>query len=177
VHGAVPGRFPIRVEAFEARRFNADGLPQGAEILVDAYLVPDASTISVASDAAGDFVVSWLSPGRDGSGLGVYARRYGADGVPRDDAFRVNTYITGDQAYQSVASDPRGNFVVTWSSDGQDGSGFGVYAQRYIATAPASMLAALSRLSPPEIFGDAPVQDKQIRAASNDPLTTLLGGT
>jgi hypothetical protein len=29
--------------------------------------------------------------------------------------------------------DAAGNFVVTWSSYGQDGSGSGIYAQRYNA--------------------------------------------
>ena len=43
--------------------------------------------------------------------------------------FRVNTYTTSTQASPSVASDPNGNFVVVWQSDGQDGSGYGVYGQ------------------------------------------------
>ena len=30
-----------------------------------------------------------------------------------------------------VAMDPDGNFVIAWSSFNQDGSGWGVYAQRY----------------------------------------------
>ena len=30
-----------------------------------------------------------------------------------------------------------GGFVVTWTSDGQDGSGYGVYGQRYSSTGAA----------------------------------------
>lgn len=53
--------------------------------------------------------------------------------------FLVNTFITNAQvtffeSQQAVAADADGDFVVTWSSFGQD-SGFtwGVYAQRYDA--------------------------------------------
>src|SRR5688572_1698217 len=57
--------------------------------------------------------------------------------------FRVNTFTTGAQrtvaeAPQSLATDADGEFVVTWSSDGQDGSGYGIFAQRYNAAGTAS---------------------------------------
>jgi hypothetical protein len=50
--------------------------------------------------------------------------------------FQVNTYTTGDQgtgyfAGRLVASDANGNFVVVWNSDDQDGSGDGIFGQRY----------------------------------------------
>ncbi len=45
--------------------------------------------------------------------------------------FQVNTYTANDQADPSVGMDPSGNFVIAWHSLGQDGSGPGVYAQRY----------------------------------------------
>lgn len=48
--------------------------------------------------------------------------------------FRVNSFTTGDQFAPAVASDRAGNFVVVWTSDGQDGSVQGIYAQRYAAT-------------------------------------------
>src|SRR5262245_14982181 len=44
--------------------------------------------------------------------------------------FQVNTYTGSQQATPSVAMDANGNFVITWHSD-QDGSGTGIYAQRY----------------------------------------------
>jgi len=45
--------------------------------------------------------------------------------------FRVNSFTTGDQEYPAVAVDGQGRFVVTWDSAGQDGSGSGVFAQRF----------------------------------------------
>jgi len=39
--------------------------------------------------------------------------------------FQVNTYTTGAQYFPSVAMDATGNFVVVWTSSGQDGDGPG----------------------------------------------------
>ena len=36
-----------------------------------------------------------------------------------------------------MASDPSGNYVVTWASKNQDGDGWGIYAQRYNAAGAA----------------------------------------
>ena len=45
--------------------------------------------------------------------------------------FMVNTYTSSTQNQPSVAADADGDFVVIWQSDGQDGSGYGIYGQRY----------------------------------------------
>ncbi|MCS6622547.1 Ig-like domain-containing protein [Roseibacterium beibuensis] len=44
---------------------------------------------------------------------------------------RVNAYTTGTQSQSSVAALADGGYLITWVSAGQDGSGTGVYAQRY----------------------------------------------
>jgi hypothetical protein len=84
-------------------------------------------------DAAGNFVMCWNSREQDGSGYGVYAQRYSAAGVKQDAAFPINSYTSGSQYGTSVAMDAGGDFVVTWQSAYQDGSVYGVYAQRYNA--------------------------------------------
>src|SRR5262249_30725790 len=89
---------------------------------------------SVAMDASGDFVVTWQSNVRDGSGYGIYAQRYDAAGVAQGGEFAVSSYITGAQTTPSVAMDANGDFVVAWQSSGQDGLGYGIYAQAYHAT-------------------------------------------
>ncbi|WP_173977550.1 DUF4347 domain-containing protein, partial [Magnetospirillum sp. LM-5] len=43
----------------------------------------------------------------------------------------VNTYATGEQKNASVAALADGGYVVMWESIGEDGSGSGVYGQRY----------------------------------------------
>jgi len=120
-----------------AQRYNSVGTPMGTEFRVNAYTTGDQSSPAVAMDAAGNFVVVWVSAGQDGSGDGVYARLYRSDGATVVSEFRVNTYTTGGQSAPEAAMDAAGNLVVVWASDGQDGSGFGVYAQRYDAAGAA----------------------------------------
>ena len=114
-----------------AQRYNSGGVAEGTEFLVNSTVSNDQLNPAVAMDAAGDFVVTWTSAGQDGSGYGVYAQRYNAAAVAQGNEFLVNTTTLGDQQSSTVAMDAAGNFVVTWSSYGQDGDGWGVYAQRY----------------------------------------------
>lgn len=50
---------------------------------------------------------------------------------------RVNSKIGGNQTDPAVAMDADGDHVVVWTSDNQDGSGKGIYAQRYDETGAA----------------------------------------
>jgi VCBS repeat-containing protein len=86
---------------------------------------------AVLSD--GSYIVVTSSQGRDGSGYGISAQRFGAGGTPLTGEFQVNTTTAGDQTGASVISLADG-FIVTWDSAGQDGSGSGVYAQRFDAS-------------------------------------------
>jgi len=54
-----------------------------------------------------------------------------AQGDTADTEFLVNTETTNSQSGSSIALDADGDFVIAWQSQGQDGSGYGVYAQRY----------------------------------------------
>ena len=111
-------------------------LAYAPEVLVNTYTTGAQQSTSsgqkaVATDLAGNSVIVWASSGQDGSGWGVYAQRYNSSGVAVGGEFRVNTATSGDQLDPAVAMDSFGNFVVTWSFKGQDGSGWGIYAQRY----------------------------------------------
>ena len=63
--------------------------------------------------------------------------------VPLGREFAVNTHTAGSQEFFpeaacAVAAADDGSFVVTWSSSGQDGSSWGVYAQRFDAAGAKS---------------------------------------
>jgi hypothetical protein len=116
------------------QRYDATGTPQGGEQRVNTYTTGDQGLPSVAVDASGNFVVVWQSYTQDGSGYGVFARRYDATGMPQGSEFQVNSVTTYSQFSPSVASDGAGNFVVVWTSYGQDGSGAGVFRQRFDAS-------------------------------------------
>ena len=107
--------------------------PVGSEFRANTYTSSDQIFSSVTALNDGGFVVTWSSDGQDGSGYGIYGQRYAADGTPVGSEFRANTYTTSDQIYSSVTALNDGGFVVTWSSFGQDGSGWGIYGQRYAA--------------------------------------------
>jgi len=114
------------------QRFDASGVPQGSEFQVDSYT--GGSNPAVASDANGNFVVVWVSGFQDGNGAGVFGQRFNASGVPQGSEFEANSYTTGHQNYTKIASDAGGNFVVVWQSLGQDGSGRGIFGQRFNAS-------------------------------------------
>ena len=119
------------------QRFAADGTKQGDEFRVNSETLYDQDHPGVAMDETGDFVVVWQSFGQEGWDLDVRAQRYAADGASQGDEFRVNTYAGSSQQNPVVVMDAAGDFVVVWESYGQDGSGTGVYAQRYAADGAA----------------------------------------
>ncbi|MGE5142868.1 MAG: S-layer homology domain-containing protein [Acidobacteriota bacterium] len=114
-----------------AQRYDATGAAQGGEFPVNTYTTGNQSRPSVAMDPAGDFVVVWQSANQDGSNWGVFGQRFNAAGAAQGSEFQANTYTTGSQYAPSVAMDSTGNFVVAWQSYGQDGSGYGITAQRF----------------------------------------------
>jgi hypothetical protein len=121
-----------------AQRYNAAGVAVGSEFRVNTFTTDNQRLPAVAMDGAGNFVVTWQSYGQDGSGLEIYAQRYDAAGVAVGSEFRVNTFTTGHQSNPAVAVDGAGDFVVTWQSDGHDGSSEpNIYAQRYTAAGVA----------------------------------------
>jgi phosphoheptose isomerase len=113
-----------------ARRFDAAGMPQAAELQINTFTSGGQITPAVALDGDGDFVITWVSGGQDGSDSGVFARRFDAAGAPQDAEFQVNTYTTNAQNLPAVALTAGGDFVVAWQSP-QDGSQVGIFAQRF----------------------------------------------
>jgi len=105
-----------------ARRFDSGGAPISEPVPIalgetcDLCLV---GSLDVASAWDGRFVVVWMdTQGADGSGDGVFARRFGADGEPLGDPFVVSETTAGSQIYPAVAADRFGNFVVLWTATG-----------------------------------------------------------
>jgi hypothetical protein len=134
----------------------------GPEFQVNSYTTDLQSGPSVAALSGGGFVVTWTSDGQDGSGYGIYGRRYDALGHVGG-AFKVNTYTASDQGEPSVTALRGGGFVVTWSSYGQDGSSYGVYGQRYSLTGARDGI-------------EFPVNTYAVGAQSNVSVASLSGG-
>lgn len=122
-----------------ARRFrNSSGSTRGDDLKINTTVVTgDQVNPQIAALSDGGYVVVWEDQGgADGSGRGVYAQRVTISGSTgtgtlSGSASLVNTTTAGDQKEAAVAALRDGGFVVTWTAAGQDGSGTGIYAQRY----------------------------------------------
>ncbi|MBD0865026.1 MAG: hypothetical protein GDA36_05155, partial [Rhodobacteraceae bacterium] len=121
------------------QRYDADGNMMGDEFRVSAHLKEEWDpSITALSD--GGFVVTWESDDPDArysSSDSVFGQRYDAQGKAVGNEFQVNTYSKGNQRDSSVVALSDGGFVVTWRSHDQDGSGTGIFGQRYDAQGKA----------------------------------------
>ena len=126
------------VDGIYAQRYNASGSAVGVEFRVNSQTAGYQNDPAITSLADGGFVIAWTDQnGSDGSGYGVYAQRYDASGLAQGAQFRVNTATSSTQEQVSLAGFAGGGFVATWTSYSQDGSGNGVYAQRFDAAGAA----------------------------------------
>jgi hypothetical protein len=125
-HSPTAGTSEIR-----GQRFERDGSRLGAEFVVDAGGSGESYYANLAIAPHGTFVVVWTGGALTGD-ANVYGRIFDASANPLGAAFRVNEATTGTQTVPRVAMDRRGVFVVVWQDrDGRDGSGHGVFAQRF----------------------------------------------
>ena len=88
----------------------------------------------------------------DGSGDGIYARRYDAAGNALGDEFRVNEASSSEQRSPDIAATGDGGFVITWRDHGGDD----IYAQKFDA-AGARVDGQVQISSPATYSDDAPV--------------------
>jgi len=127
-----PGTF----DSIFAERYNASGIEQGTFFQVNTFGASDQQDPSVSMDSAGDFAIAWQSNNQDGDSWGIYARGYSAAGAAQGAELKINSYTTGSQTSPSVAMDSTGDFVVAWTSNGQDRSYNGAYAHRFKLSVP-----------------------------------------
>ena len=127
------------IDGVFGQRYASSGAPLGTEFRVNTFTTSYQRSPSVAADAAGNFVVTWHGVG-SGYEVGVFGQRYDSSGTPLGSDFRVNTYTPNNQQLPSVVADPSGDFVVVWQSAAQDGSGLGVFGQRYRPILPVELM-------------------------------------
>ncbi len=120
-----------------ARVFGAKGVAVGGETLVHDVFQPNQGAANVIVLESGDFVVAWSGRGRDGSDVGMFGQLHNSTGVPIGDNFQINTFSIGEQSRVTLSALKDGGFIAAWESAGQDGSGLGIYAQRYDSSASA----------------------------------------
>lgn len=121
----------------KSQLFTASGAPSGPELTVNTITAGAQAFCDVAALADGGYVVTWQSFETFGNTWGIYARRFDAQGEPLDTPFfggqfKVDSYGNRNQTDPSIVATEDGGFTIAWTSEFQDGSGTGVYAQRYL---------------------------------------------
>ena len=117
-----------------AQRYDDEGVAQGGETQINTYHIDKQTVPVVTALLDGGYVIAWQSTAEDGSGNGIYAQQYDADGNVVGGETHVSNETADDQSRPVVASLSDGGYVVTWMSHGQDGDDWGIYAQQYDAS-------------------------------------------
>jgi hypothetical protein len=119
------------------QRYDANGKRLGREFRMNTHLADDQMMPSLAGLEDGSFVAVWVSANQDGAGSGIYGQMFAADGSRKNREFTVGTFLDSrparDETTPRVAALADGGFVVVWAANGKDGSGSGIYGQRFDA--------------------------------------------
>ena len=120
---------PVPSVDIYARRYSSNGVALGSEFLVNSNSNPCANP-AVAAASDGTFMVAWSA--RDqanlaANGWDVWARPFSSAGVGGV-VSRVNTTLPGDQYIPQIRAIGL-DYLMVWTSVGQDGSREGVYGQ------------------------------------------------
>jgi hypothetical protein len=161
--GATGGFMPMPAYFWDfgsyLRRFDAAGTPASGEIKLNTFEPGWQTDTAVASAPSGATFAAWSSvpgaegcsgpicfpppsppPPQDGSGSGVYARLFDANGVDVGGGeFRVNEATLNTQQRPALAMSDS-SFLAAFEAD--DGSGLGIKARRYGQVFTAVALAA-----------------------------------
>ncbi len=111
------------------RLYDPNGVPCSTPFLVNTSRAGAQQWPQAALDDTGGFVIVWQGDTPDPNvATELFARRFGPDGQPVGDQFSLNTCVQDKQRYPDVAA-ANGLFVAVWESNGQDGSGTGIFAR------------------------------------------------
>jgi hypothetical protein len=79
----------------------------------------------------GRYAIYWQGWADEDTSGGIHLQRYAADHSKLGSETRVNTYTDSAQGLGAVAVLPDDSQIVVYSSNGQDGSSQGIFAQRF----------------------------------------------
>lgn len=133
-----------------ARRVDAAGQPLGPQ-----FLVGTGQRADVAALPGGGFLTAWDGCCDAGSDLGVFTRRYDAQGNALGVAQGVNVTTAGNQAAAQVAVAANGQALVTWQAHVLDEEDDVRRVQVFTRPmTPAGNLTGIERILTTDVFGD-----------------------
>ncbi len=118
-----------------SQRFDNNGVPQGVETQIHTTTAGSQFDPRVTALNDGGYLIVWDS---DAAGdINLMAQRFDATGAAVGSEFQVNTTTASGQDDGVVTALSGGGFVVIWESATQDGSGDGLFGQRFDASGTA----------------------------------------
>lgn len=120
------GPFPYDICA---QSFDSMGVPIAEPYLVNAGGLGNQGRPRVASAGGREYLIVWDSNVLDGTGCCVRCRLCTVDGEFIGDELTVTAEGQGLRWYPDAAMAADGRYVVVWVSEGQDGSGYDIFAK------------------------------------------------
>jgi len=129
-----------------AQRFSSSGSPVGSEFQVNSTTNRAQRTPNIATAPSGRFVVTWISAMQDGSGWGVLAQSFNADGTRDGGEVLVNSTTSAHQRDSSAAfANDEGEVIFVWTGTGVDDR-HGVFARRFM-TEPTNLAPTIQPIA------------------------------
>ena len=150
----------ISVAVFLLLPLQGQSVPLGDEIQVNTTTERNQVWPDVAMHSDGSFVVAFENHLAVTNG-NVSAQRFDALGNRVGIEFLVNGTANTDVTRPAIDMDANGNFVIAWQDFGDDGSGPGIFAQRYnaIGVAQGAMIPVNTTTNDGQRHADIAVDD------------------
>jgi hypothetical protein len=125
----IGGRIISATEEVASPEFAVSSAELGGQELPSIAALSDGGFFVAWQTCAGAIYDTMISP--DGDGCAIVAQRFDGELDPVGGELVVNTYPEGEQVRPSVSGLEGGGALVTWTSWGQDGDGWGIFGQRF----------------------------------------------
>jgi Ca2+-binding RTX toxin-like protein len=136
-----PGSGALADYGIYAQRYDADGNPISqdgstpgiANFRLNNTLAGSQDNVSITALANGGYAAVWDSDGNvGGDGKDIILKVFNADGTSPTGEVIINTTHAGNQYTPDISVLADGSFFITWTSEGQEGDGSGIYGQRVL---------------------------------------------
>jgi len=114
-----------------ARGFTAAGAQRIADFTVNTVSNGQQFNPAIASDTAGNFVVTWEDDQDDNGKFQIYHRGFNASGSQKFAQAQVNTNSAGQHTKPSISAANNGDYVIVWEDDQDDNGYYQIYGRGY----------------------------------------------
>jgi hypothetical protein len=112
-----------------AQGFDSTGAPMTNPYIVNSRLEGNQGRPTIAGDGQGDYLIAWDCQSVDGVGCSVSAQLCTCDGQFRGRETVLDVPACYRQWYPHAAMASDGQYVVVWTGQTEDGSGYDVFGQ------------------------------------------------